>query len=245
MIPVALEKVSTERRHFKEEAKVRLLNLNFDLPVRGYQMSQWRGAMIHFAGREQNVFHNHTLDGGCIYRYPRIQYRAKGGLGGLLALNEGIDAVQQTLATRKWEVLWNGQARQLQLQHLHPSEYTCRMCTESHHYELHNWLPLNQENYQKWQKLDTLVERTQLLERILIANIFSFATSIQWWLPERIQIQILDIHRTKKVRIHHHDRLYLNLDFKANLQLPNGIGLGRAVSFGFGTIRRKRRRLKT
>ena len=40
-------------------------------------------------------------------------------------------------------------------------------------YHIHNWLPLNSDNYKKYQNISILSERINFLEKILIGNILS------------------------------------------------------------------------
>ncbi|MFR6202919.1 MAG: CRISPR-associated endonuclease Cas6 [Bacteroides fragilis] len=39
-------------------------------------------------------------------------------------------------------------------------------------YHIHNWLPLNSDNYKKYQNISILSERINFLEKILVGKIY-------------------------------------------------------------------------
>ena len=63
--------------------KIRHLLLTFDLPLPVYRIRAFRSAMVEWAGRENDLLHNHLNPeynpnierGGFKYRYPLVQYR--------------------------------------------------------------------------------------------------------------------------------------------------------------------------
>lgn len=213
---------------------LRLLTLTFTHPLYPRQIPQWRGAFIQMGGWENDLFHNHRGDEGYHYRYPSIQYRQHKGHAAIFALNEGVDALQEVLATKDWQINWEGESRPLQIQDLRMHEHHLRMLPQPKEYKIFNWLPFNEQNYQNWRASTNLVERIQLLERILAANIIAFLASVRWHLPERLEVSIQHLQQAKKVRCHGTPMLAFNINFTCNLLLPHGIAFGRSVSHGFG-----------
>ena len=106
----------------------------------------------------------------------------------------------------------------------------------SFHYRLNNWLPLNSDNYKQYQESDSLVERIQILERVLIGNILSLLKGVDIHLEEQLKVHVTDItgqrpYVYKKVRL-----MTFDIEFKTNIQLPQYIGIGKNASIGCGVL---------
>ncbi len=212
----------------------RLLHLTFDLPLYPRQISQWRGAFIEMAGRENGLLHNHKEGEEYHYRYPLVHYRIWHGKAAITAINEGVEAVQQALATQTWAINWEGAPRMLQVEGLNMKEHHLRMLPHPKTYKLFKWLALNQENYEKWQQSKSLVQRAALLENILTGQILGFCTAMGWQLPERLAVNLHEIQFMKKVRLYGNPMIAFNVTYDANVLLPSGMALGRGVSNGYG-----------
>ncbi|MEZ6127247.1 MAG: CRISPR-associated endonuclease Cas6 [Planctomycetaceae bacterium] len=96
-------------------------------------------------------------------------------------------------------------------------------------------LPLNQENDQQWRRMNQ-AERSDLLRRILIGNILSFAKGIGMSVTIRLEAdcELVPVgFRTLKpgVRL-----LGFTGEFSVNFKLPPMWGLGKSTSRGFGTV---------
>ena len=106
----------------------------------------------------------------------------------------------------------------------------------TYRYRLLNWLPLNSSNYAQYQNSESLVERIQILERVLIGNILSFLKGIGIHLEEQIIVHVTNITGQcavsyKKVKLRAFD-----IEFKTNIQLPQYIGIGKNASIGCGVL---------
>jgi len=168
------------------------------------------------------------------YRYPLIQYRMRRNHAAIFAINDGIEALQTTLSSRSWGINWEGEPRQLQITGMEMNEYHLRMLARPKTYRLYKWLALNEKNYKAWLACGNLVERIQLLERILNSHLLAFARSVGWRLPERLKVSIKNIQQVSKVRCHNTPLLAFSVTYTANALLPPHIALGKAVSHGFG-----------
>lgn len=105
-------------------------------------------------------------------------------------------------------------------------------------YRIFNWMALNQENHKKFRSTDSLVERIQILENILTANILSFAKGVEWILEEdkKIKLKITNIIAEKVTRFKNISHVTFDVEFKTNVFIPQHIGLGKAVSHGYGVV---------
>jgi hypothetical protein len=55
---------------------IRLLRVEFDAPLKPYEVPAFRGAVVAKVGREHDLFHNHLDDTRYAYRYPLVQYKS-------------------------------------------------------------------------------------------------------------------------------------------------------------------------
>ena len=118
----------------------------------------------------------------------------------------------------------------------HIIEHPLSMSNEVKPYFLKNWLALNDHNFKEWDNMSSLVERTQKLEQILASNIIAFAKGIHWQLPQRLEVTLLQIRSTHTVQHKGVPMVAFDVSFSANIDLPEGLGLGKACSHGFGVV---------
>ena len=213
---------------------LRLLHLTFNLSLYPRQLARWRGAFVEMAGRGNSLLHNHKEGEEYHYRYPLVHYRMWRGKAAVTAINEGVEAVQEALAANSWDINWEGEQKTLQVEGLNMKEHHLRMLPHPKTYRLYNWLALNQENYERWQREKSLVKRAALLENTLAGHLLGFCTAAGYRLPERLDVNLHEIQSMKKARLHGNPTIAFNVAYDANLLLPSGIALGRGVSTGFG-----------
>lgn len=235
-------KIST-RFHPDNPTSIQLstLQLNFNIPLRPNQISQWRGAVNQSNGWDKEVFHNHnngstSQENNLHYRYPLIQYRTHQGKAAIMGIGEGSHLLRNWILEAPPAIQLGRQLMPLRINNIQDKIHTVSISATENTYYLHQYLPFNQENYRQWKAQKSLTNRIPLIEKALVGQLLSFATGIQWQLPTYLEVTLLNIHATKKV-LHKVPRISFNLSFKTNLKIPNGIGLGKGVSHGFGVIR--------
>lgn len=195
-----------------------------------------RGALLHLADGDSTLFHDHIGD-KLRYRYPLVQYRESGGYASLFCLGDGVVAVESLLcAASSSEVRIGRREEKLLVDSETRRTDELVLSDEVQEYNIHRYLPLNQENYAKYKATDSIVDRYQMIEKCLVGNILSFAKSMGMFFEQQIKVKIQDVANTheytyKKVRM-----LGFDLRFKTNVVLPRYIALGKGVSIGFGEI---------
>ena len=103
-------------------------------------------------------------------------------------------------------------------------------------YQFHTlWMAMNQKNYERYKKADML-EKRELLERILIGNCLSFFKSIDHFVEEEIKVN--GSFNKKSTRFKNNRMLAFEGMFSANVRLPDFVGLGKAGSRGLVTVKR-------
>jgi hypothetical protein len=216
--------------------KVKTLLLVFENDFEGLPMSVFRAAIIERVGRSHDVFHNHTEDGRSVYRYPLIQYKKIRNRYGIVCLAEGVDEVHWLFHKDLLQINILGKSVKLQLEEIHLYPQELKLSSHLHKYQIFRWQGLNELNYQVFRNTHSLVDRTKMLERILIGNILSFAKGVEWIIEAQIEVQIHEIQLIRPNQFKDIQVCAFDLQFSTNLILPNWIGLGKGVSKGFGTI---------
>ncbi len=218
--------------------QLKSIALTFSLPLRGRQISRWRGAFIEMAGWKESLLHNHDEDTGLHYRYPQVQYRAYNGKAGIFAINQGVEAMQRVLSQADWTVNWNRQQQQLQIEDLRMYQHQLTFTENMPRYQLKNWIALNGENYKKWQQSPGMVGKAALLQRLLENHLMACLWSLGWSPEKRVVIQLENQERVKNITYHGNPLVAFDMSFSANIELPNGLAIGKGVSHGFGTIKK-------
>jgi hypothetical protein len=192
-----------------------------------------------FANRFENIlFHQHKKNGALRYDYPLIQYKIISGNPYIIGINNGahkiIDKFLEIETLNLNDKIYNDIQGNL-------STKSFDLFVDDHNiydYVFPNpWIALNQKNYREY-KNSTDKEKDELLRKILIGNILSFAAGINWHIEKQLLIFNLDLEEVI-VNYKNNKLIAFKGSFKSNVYLPSNIGLGKSVSKGFGRIIRK------
>jgi len=216
---------------------MRLLSLIFDHPLNRRNIAGFRASVARAAGYEQDLLHNHREDGSVQYRYPLVQYRTEAGRAALIGLDEGTTAIFDWYSQSNCRLFWNEAQHNLPIYGMSMEQYDIAYHDQSHTYRLTQWLALNERNYRDWQQMATLTDRIAELERVLVAHLLTFCRAVGWRLPQRLEVSLELLHATRRTRFLGVNVVGFNINFRSNLVLPYGIGLGKGVSHGFGVCR--------
>lgn len=213
-----------------------MVRVVFNLRLKDYEIPAFRGAIIDTVGRHHVVFHNHLDEDKFHYKYPVIQYKRTKGQASIICIKEGVEELHHFFLKNKGSIRIGNSERELMVSNVELSRYGLHVSDELFHYKIHQWLPLHGDNFNKFMALDGLVERIHFLERILTGNILSMAKGLGWYIDKPVLVSITDLGSQswctlKKIKV-----LCFDLEFKTNVFLPYGIGLGKSSSIGFGTI---------
>jgi len=220
--------------------KIRILNVQFDTEIKGYEIPAFRGAIIEKVGRDNVLFHNHLNDEQFLYRYPQIQYKQINRKPSIVCIDYGVDEIHKFFEQRDWTLNISGRELEMKIADLRLNQFTLQVWDKKWDYNIFNWIALNQENYQKYQQTESLTDRIVMLENLLTANILSFAKGIEWNVEKPVELKIKELRNVKTTTLKGKKVLGFDADFSTNVFLPNYIGLGKSVALGFGTITQKR-----
>lgn len=189
---------------------------------------EWRSWLNDLTEWQHDLLHNHRPEGGEIYRYPLVQYNPKGFKG----INEGATLLMKLLPyiEAQTELAVSTQKHEIEVL---PTPTA---------YELKRWQPFNSENYKQWNATKHLADCVAMLENILVANVLGFCRAVGYEVPNRVlairlieNIDDLGFQRFNTLNANLHRRTF-TIRFECNLSLPMGVGLGRGMSKGFGTV---------
>ena len=205
------------------------------MPISYNEIPFLRGAIIKIAGASDELFHDHR-GSGFRYSYPLIQYKIIDGNAAIIAVNDGIRVAKMILPFMNSRIQIGHRTSDFILEDITSSTTSVSVSSETHTYLASRWLPLNQDNYIIYNELDDMTQKINMLERLLIGNILSFAKGIGIFLNSTVYASIVDVKATRQFKYKNVMMLGFDIIFKTNVTLPSNIGLGKGVSLGFGTI---------
>ena len=219
--------------------KLNILTIQFANEIAAHEVPLFRGAIIAALGQESSVLlHNHD-ESNYRYSYPLIQYKRLNGKAAIVCIQEGLQ-VMGKVVVEEWMPVCLGETHKmlLQVEDVKFMQHELDLELEPRQqYALHNWLPLNSDNYKKYKETDSLAERVRMLERILTGNLLSMASGLGIYVESNISVYITNLcSKPHMVSYKGVKMMAFDLTFKTNLSLPSYIGIGKGNSLGFGLL---------
>ena len=189
---------------------------------------------------EGNVlFHNHE-GGNLRYGYPLVQFRRSATGAVIVGIGDAADSVHSLAEKQDLRLKIGRRDMVLSVDRCEESFYTPKVADEPKLYSLSNYIALTEENLTKYNGMLALSDKTILLESVLVGNILSFFKGIGYHADEQLAAVLTDIDSTGETVYKGIKWKTFNLHFVSNVELPDGIGLGKSVSVGYGTLRREK-----
>lgn len=225
--------------------RIRTLSVTFDTQVQPWELPLFRGAVARKVGLEHEWFHNHNNEtGGFHQRYPLIQYKLDSHNGQmrpmLFCINEGIEEAHHFFSQPNWGLRIGEQEHEMRVAKLAMNQHNLEVTDQPKPFRIHKWKPFNSKNDVHWHTLRGVAEQFAFLERLLATHIIPFAQGVGWQIPERFDVKITKLLKKEEVSQKGIRADVFTLEFDSNIRLPDFIGLGKGVGFGFGVIRRQR-----
>lgn len=207
--------------------------VNFEVsnPVHLDDARRLRGAISQVMQRTE--FHNHVGQ-KLNYVEPFIRYDTSFGRLAAIGICNGAMLLKEL---PRFQSLRLGQNDvDVHRQTMTPSRVEVGAVEKSIRYRfVSECLPLNQENHDRWRRMHQS-EKSELMRRILVGNVLSFAKGIGMSVTARLEAEceLAAVgFRTLKpgVRL-----LGFTGEFSVNFKLPPMWGLGKSTSRGFGTV---------
>lgn len=214
------------------------LVIQFDNEIEAKALPFFRGAVIASLEKKDILFHNHDED-KLRYSYPLIQYKRIHRKVAVMGIGKGIEVISQLLTAHDFNYQIGNEQVEMRIEAVNAYDNEILLAENADcHYRLRSWLPLNSENYKQYQESESMVERIQILERVLVGNILSFLKGIGLHLDKQINLHITDITGQRAVTYKKVKLMAFDIEFKTNIQLPQYIGIGKNASIGCGVLTR-------
>lgn len=215
--------------------QIQTLILQFNNELSQNDIPKFRGAVIASLKEKNILYHNHIED-KYRYAYPLIQYKRIHQKAAIVCIGEGVKAIHELFASDNFLFKIGEKEVDMKMDYAKAYDNNICICDTTMHYRIRNWLPLNSENYAKYQSAGSLVEKIQILERVLIGNILSFLKGVDIHLEEQLKLQITNITDQRPTTYKKVKMMAFDIEFKTNLCIPQYIGIGKNASVGYGTL---------
>ena len=214
--------------------KIRTILIKFTTDIRQSEIPAFRGAVNSVLEKNHSIlFHNHT-DDGLRYSYPLIQYKRIGGKAAIVCVGEGTEAIGEFFSKQNFPLLIGKRNVICEVDEIITKNHEIAITKELMPYRIRKWLPFNSENYENYMKSNGIVEKYQMLEKIMTGNILSMAKGLKITIEKPLCVKLEEIIDSYNVTFKGIKMMYFDLDFMANITIPDFVGLGKGVSHGFG-----------
>ncbi len=183
---------------------------------------------------EYSILHNHGEE-KYLFTYPKVQYKVISRKPLICGINEGAKLICK-LGIMEDEIIIDGNKKEIVQKKISVTKEEFGITDNYIEYEfLTPWLALNQKNNQKFHNMND-IEREDILKKILIGNIISMSKGLSYTISDNIYIWINLKEKETSLKGVKMKGFYG--EFKVNFNIPDYMGLGKAVSRGFGTIKK-------
>lgn len=216
--------------------KIRTILIKFTTDIRQSEIPLFRGAINAILEENHSIlFHNHT-DDGFRYSYPLIQYKRIGGKAAIVCVGEGTEVIGEFFSRQELSLQIGKRSIVCEVDEIVAKYHNITITEELIPYKIRKWLPFNSENYETYMKAKGIVEKYQILEKIMTGNILSMAKGLEMTIETPLCVKLEEIIDTYNVTFKGIKMMSFDLDFMANITMPDFLGLGKGVSHGFGNI---------
>ncbi len=181
------------------------------------------------------LLHNHYNTGELRHHYPLVQYKVLNGTPTLVALEEGAELLTKLfLKIDRLEI--DGTTYPVNSKNIENRNIAIGYSDQLQEYRFETlWMGLNQNNYQKYRQASR-EDKQNLLNRVLVGNVLSFFKNVGVRLQENERLMVKPQLQEKTTRFKNQKMMGFAGSFIINAQLPPMVGIGKAVSRGYGTI---------
>jgi uncharacterized membrane protein YcgQ (UPF0703/DUF1980 family) len=182
------------------------------------------------------LLHNHYESGELRYSYPLVQYKVINKVPTLVALKEGAQLLTGLFLKIK-ELNIDNTVYPVLSKNIKSEIANTGFSSELIEYRFKTlWMGLNQSNHQQYINENDPEKKKKMLNRILTGNILSFFKGMDIRLHENEHLMTMTRLEEKSTKFKDKDMLAFSGSFVVNADLPEGVGLGKGVSRGFGTV---------
>lgn len=191
----------------------------------------------YFANKYIEIDNMHNHDGDkYIYRYPDIQYKIIEDNPVIIGINQGANILKnKNIFNEDTIKIGNREITSTQRKIVSKNAQIGISKDIKKYKFITPWVSLNQKNIKKYNKAD-IIEKNDLLEKIIIGNILSLSKGLNYTVEEEIRVK-LELEEIK-VNLKGIDMIGFKGYFYVNFEIPNDLGIGKSISRGFGTVKK-------
>lgn len=212
------------------------LVVQFKNEIAFWEIPLFRGCVIRAMEDANVLYHNHLNDDEFRYRYPLIQYKRINRCAALVCVGEGTEVISEFFNHANFEFQLGTRLERMEIDRVNAKRTPVQVCGEEYRYVIRKWLPLSSDNYRTYLTMEGVVEQCAFLQNILVGNILSFCKGLDITIEREIRCVILNVMAIKAYNHKGVKMMGFDVEFKCNVSLPENVGLGKGVGFGFGTI---------
>lgn len=195
-----------------------------------------RGYFGNLFKEHSPLLHNHYDNGLFRHRYPLVQYKVLDGTPSLVAAEEGAELLTK-LFLKINQIQIDGEIYEVHTKNITSLNKAIGYTEELKEYRFETlWMALNQENYRKYRNLNE-IGQAAMLNKILIGHVLSFYKQMDHFLESNQRLLAKAKVQVKSTQFKEQKMMAFSGSFLVNALLPDNVGLGKAVSRGFGTIK--------
>lgn len=218
----------------------KMLIVRFKNQIQKNEISFFRGAVIHALENNNDIlFHNHNKN-KFRYAYPLIQYKRINQKAAIICIDEGTEAIGKLFSSCNFRFMIGERKQEMEVENIKAHQYSVQLWDSTFKYRILNWLPLNQESYAKYKSMESLSDKIQQLDSILLGNILSFAKGIGIFFDRQVICRITYLADPRMSMYKGVKMLSFDAEFDCNVSIPDFIGLGKGVSVGGGVVTKKK-----
>lgn len=204
------------------------LNMRDTPKIRGAVASKFPG---------YTLLHHHINKKRLLYKYPKIQYKTINRRPMIIGVDEGINVLREIYSDLgKLKIGVTPKPETQSEIKIMISEEFFGITDDLVEYRFEtSWMPLSQKNFHRYNSGD-FKRNDNLLKSIFIGNILSLSKSLGYTVGK----QLLTLLKLSESRVNFKNKKMISFNggFVVNFNIPDYLGLGKAVARGFGTVKR-------
>lgn len=219
--------------------QIHLITIQFpEIKLQTRDAHKLRGYFGNIFKEHSPLLHNHFETGELRYQYPLVQYKVLDGIPTLVAIQEGAKLLTQLFLKIK-HITIQDYEYEVKSKNIKSEMVSIGFSEELEEYRFQTlWMSLNQANHLKYTREEDSENKKKMLNKIITGNVLSFYKGIGIYLEPHQKLMAKCKLTEKTTRFKDKEMVAFMGNFVINAHLPSGIGLGKAVSRGFGSIRK-------
>lgn len=197
-----------------------------------------RGYFGNLFAEHAPILSNHFEDGKLRYKYPEVQYKVIERVPTLIGIGQGGDLMIE-LFMKINQLIINGQKFEVYNKNIARQTYKIGLDDDLHRYRFETlWMALNQDNHQKYINSESENDQKAILKNNLISHILAFYKGVGLFLDQHERIMAQTNFSEHETQFKNKTMLAFAGEFTTNALLPDGVGIGKSPSRGFGTLKK-------